>query len=69
MANISDKFEEITPEFYSEDRTDDEADFGSLEPEVDELTQEFVNKLIDKMMTFQNALVGHDLHPYQKPLA
>jgi len=65
---FDEKFEEINPEYYQEEREEsEELDFE--EPEVDQLTQEFVNKLVDKMMTFLNALVGHDLHPYQKPLA
>ena len=36
---------------------------------LDELSREFVNQLIDKIMVFMKALVGHDLRPYQKPLA
>ena len=39
------------------------------EEPVDELSREFVTKLVDKMMDFLVVLVGHDLHPYQKPLA
>ena len=69
MSDFEDQFEEISPEFYQEEHDTEEEDLGSLEVEVDQLTQEFVNKLIDKMMDFLNALVGHDLHPYQKPLA
>jgi hypothetical protein len=68
VSNISDKFEEINPDFYLEERDAEEFDLGG-EEEVDELTKEFVDKLIDKMLVFLNALVGHDLHPYQKPLA
>ena len=62
------KFEEINPEFYLQDEDPEQA---SLEKEevLDELSQQFVNKLIDKMMDFLKVLVGHDLHPYQKPLA
>jgi len=40
-----------------------------LEEELDELSKEFVNKLIDRVMQFMAAFVGHDLHPYQVPLA
>ena len=61
-----DKFEEINPEYYLQDEPLPE------EPELDELdelSQQFVNKLIDKIMDFLKVLVGHDLHPYQKPLA
>ena len=60
------KFEEINPEFYqSNEETTDEP----LEEQMDELSQQFVDKLIDKIMDFLKVLVGHDLHPYQKPLA
>ena len=61
------KFEEINPEFYQEEHQGDE--FDNLEEEIDELSQDFVNKLIDKIMQFMVVLVGHDLHVYQKPLA
>jgi hypothetical protein len=62
-----DQFEEINPELYAED---DGPELPEEEPEsLDELSQEFVNKLIEKIMQFLVVLVGHDLHPYQKPLA
>lgn len=35
------------------------------EPTIDELSQEFVDRLIDKVMTFMVVLVGHPLHDYQ----
>jgi hypothetical protein len=60
------KFEEINPEFYlNDEKPVDEA----VDEQLDELSQQFVDKLIDKMMDFLKVLVGHDLHPYQKPLA
>jgi hypothetical protein len=62
------QFEPINPEFYQEDRDDDEPEFGP-DDDVDELTQGFVDRLVDKMLKFMHVLVGHDLHPYQKPLA
>lgn len=63
-----DKFEEINPEFYQEEH--EEGDAPILVEEEDEtLSQEFVNKLTEKIMQFMVVLVGHDLHPYQKPLA
>jgi len=37
--------------------------------ELDELSKEFVRQLVDKIMQFMTVLVGHELHPYQKPLA
>lgn len=61
-----DQFEEINPEFYqNEDKPVDDP----VDEQLDELSQQFVDKLIDKMMDFLKVLVGHDLHPYQKPLA
>jgi hypothetical protein len=41
---------------------------GNDEP-LDELSQEFVDRLIDKVMQFMEVLVGYPLHPYQQPLA
>jgi hypothetical protein len=35
----------------------------------DELSQEFVDQLINKVMTFMEVLVGHPLHPYQEPFS
>lgn len=61
------KFEEINPEYFLNlDET--EPEFVD-EDTLDELSQDFVNKLIDKIMQFLVVLVGHDLHVYQKPLA
>ena len=50
---------------------DDVEEFEKLhkEEELDELSKEFVNLLVHKIMDFMVILVGHDLHPYQKPLA
>jgi hypothetical protein len=61
------KFEEINPELYASD--DEELPPVEVEDDLDELSQKFVEKLIDKIMDFLVVLVGHDLHPYQKPLA
>jgi hypothetical protein len=61
-----DKFEEINPEFYLQDEQPVE---DAVDEPLDELSQQFVDKLIDKMLEFLKVLVGHDLHPYQKPLA
>jgi hypothetical protein len=60
------KFEEISPEFYEEGQQDEVVPEDDDEP--DQLTQDFVERLIDGMMKFMVVLVGHDLHPYQKPL-
>lgn len=62
------QFEEINPEFFSGEEHVLPNEFDEDEDE-DELTKEFVNKLTDKILKFMVVLVGHDLHPYQKPLA
>lgn len=61
------QFEEITPAFYQED--EEEQDQFFEEEEEDELSEAFVNRLIDRIMTFMEVLVGHNLYPYQQPLA
>jgi hypothetical protein len=61
------EFDELEPEDFDE--------FGNvLEEEIeddglDELSKEFVKALIEKIMDFMKVLVGHELHPYQAPLA
>jgi hypothetical protein len=66
-SDTEDKFEEITPEFYQEDHEPENLEEGF--EELDELSQDFVNSLVEKIMSFMVVLVGHDLHVYQKPLA
>ena len=47
-----------------------DGDLDEVPDEVpDELTPEFVADLIDKCLLFNEVLVGHELHPYQEPLA
>lgn len=41
---------------------------GEPEPE-DVLSQEFVDDLVEKILKFNDVLVGHGLHPYQTPFA
>ena len=60
------QFEEITPDFYQEEH---EEIIEEEVEEIDELSQQFVDRLVDKSLEFLKVLVGHDLHPYQKPLA
>lgn len=53
---------------------DDDIDYDlddDIQPEdqLDQLSQEFVDRLVDKIMQFGAVLVGHDLHIYQKPFA
>jgi len=65
MSNI--EFEE-EDEFYPEEE-DQEALPEEQEEELDELSKEFVTKIIDRCIQFMDTLVGHSLHPYQLPLA
>jgi hypothetical protein len=51
------------------DEDEDLAPEEELEEELDELSKEFVKKIVDRCIQFQTALVGHELHPYQMPLA
>jgi hypothetical protein len=61
------EFDELEPEDFDE--------FGNILPEeveddgLDELSKEFVKALVEKIMGFMKVLVGHELHPYQQPLA
>ena len=66
MPNFDDKFEEINPQFYTQEN--EEVDL-EVEDDIDELSQAFVDRLVEKVMQFMVVLVGHDLHPYQKPFA
>jgi len=52
-----------------DDPTPDVIEEFEEDEQLDELSQEFVSALIDKILQFMVLLVGHDLHPYQKPLA
>ena len=61
------QFEEINPELYAND--DGESELPPEEEELDELSAQFVEKLINKILEFQEVLVGYPLHPYQMPLA
>jgi hypothetical protein len=64
----NDQFEEIDPEEFLLDEEDD--GLPEEEPdELDELSKEFVKALVEKIMQFQEMLVGYKLHSYQAPLA
>jgi hypothetical protein len=64
----NDQFEEIDPEEFLLDEEED--DLPEEEPdELDELSKEFVKALVEKIMQFQEMLVGYKLHSYQAPLA
>lgn len=69
MENIDDFYEE--DDDFEEDDSSGESEFNDdvTDDGLDELSREFVDHLIDKIMIFIKALVGHDLRPYQKPLA
>jgi hypothetical protein len=58
------KFEEINPEFYTVDQDD-----LPEEDEIDELSQQFVDRLVEKITQFMEVLIGHPLHEYQIPLS
>lgn len=60
------QFEEINPEFYQEEHPDP---LLEEDADVDELSSEFVGRLIDKIFQFMTVLIGHELHSYQLPLA
>ena len=61
------QYEEVDPDGYARlESTVSEDDFEDVE---DELTKEFVAKLIDKIMKFGEVFVGHKLHSYQLPFA
>ncbi len=68
MQNFEDdeRFEELEEEFEDEE---DSGDLLEEDEELDELSREFVNALIEKIIQFMEMLVGHTLHPYQMPLA
>jgi hypothetical protein len=62
--------EDDEEEFFLD--VDDDEDLSPEEEpddELDELSKEFVKKIVDRCIQFQTALVGHELHPYQMPLA
>ena len=56
-------------EFFPEEEIENEPLEEDIDDELDELSKEFVKKIVDKTIEFMNALVGHELHPYQLPLA
>lgn len=59
-----------TLQFEEVDASEIEADeYDSTVDELDELSQEFVDKLVDKIMQFMEVLVGYPLHSYQVPLS
>ena len=61
------QFEEIDPVYY---QNLDEEDFEEEDDEEEDVfSQDFIDRLIDKIMLFMEGLVGHPLHDYQQPLA
>jgi hypothetical protein len=62
------QFEEIDPEYYRNLEEDEELPFEE-EEEEDVFSQDFIDRLIDKIMLFMDGLVGYALHDYQAPLA
>jgi hypothetical protein len=66
MENIEDFFEEEAEEL---DATEASSEDEPYDDGLDQLSREFVDMLVDKIMIFIVALVGHNFHPYQMPLA
>lgn len=62
-------YEEDEYEDYLDDEENEQLAPEDEEEELDELSKEFVSRLVEKMMQFMTAIVGHELHPYQAPLA
>jgi len=62
------QFEEIDPEYYRNLDDEDDLPFEE-EEEEDVFSQDFIDRLIDKIMLFMDGLVGYALHDYQAPLA
>ena len=56
--------DELIDELEDDDQLPEEE-----EEELDELSKEFVSKLVDRCIQFMTALVGHELHAYQLPLS
>lgn len=61
----TDEFTEIS----SDEEAIDQDEYDALDDDVDELSADFVTSLIDKVLQFQEVLVGHPLHAYQLPFA
>ena len=61
------QFEEIDPAYYQ--NLDEEDLEEEDEEEEDVFSQDFIDRLVDKIMLFMEGLVGHSLHDYQQPLA
>lgn len=66
MENIEDFFEE---EYEELEDTAPSSEDEPYDDGLDQLSREFVDMLVDKIMIFIVALVGHNFHPYQMPLA
>ena len=61
--------EDDDEEFFPVDEDEDDLAPEEEIEELDELSKEFVKKITDRTIQFMTALVGHELHPYQMPLA
>jgi len=61
------QFEEIDPKYYRNSEFEEEEEEDDEEEDV--FSQDFIDRLIDKIMLFMEGLVGHPLHAYQQPLA
>jgi hypothetical protein len=63
---LSDEDEE---DEYSDDTDEERAARAELEQEIDETSQQFVDKLIDKLMIVAERLSSHPWRKYQQPFA
>lgn len=66
MSDIDFEDDEL---FYPEEDEDQGPVADEPEDELDELSKEFVSKIVERCIQFMDALVGHSLHPYQLPLS
>ena len=69
MSDEEDLFDEVDIDELELDLEPQDIDAEDAEEELDELSKEFVKALVEKIMQFMELLVGHQLHPYQAPLA
>lgn len=61
----------MSSSYLDQDLLEEMEEFDPLHEEVDEdeLSQEFVEAVTDRILIFMGAMVGHPLHPYQEPFA
>jgi S-ribosylhomocysteine lyase LuxS involved in autoinducer biosynthesis len=65
---MQEKFDQEVEDYNDESEEERQARIDS-EVVLDELSREFVDKLLDKMLVLVDEISGHPLHPYQTPFA